>query len=699
MNIFQIEKRRGEVLQDLVYCTTSRQKLFVIKDFFALILEPNNPALFEAYSVEFIEIYLSALSSFSPMYMHPSVTEGILEQINLILNLSRLSSVNVSLEKYSNDIREKLDLLKKYLSGTSGSSEPAKLCFPVLEIQDHTYTKIKAGLLETVTIKISKGKRQDKFLIVPLTGNPEEKLSEQIKISWDLALQYLKQHIRKVDKYHEVMIHFDGRLGNYIGYSLGLTLTIGFIEELLNYYNAPWLVSVKNSIALTGGIDSRGKILSVGQSSIETKTETVFNSGTKYFILPRADEKSAEEKLAKLLEEFPERNLELVPVNKLEDLLNRRNLININKQNPVIRTARMARKNYLVVILLAVLLLLVSYYGMRDFDFNPAILENTTTTLFVKNKSGKILWQTDFYISAEMIYPAYLKTSEMLMDVDNDGRNEILLCNEHYALMKDRKKSGRIVCLDYEQKELWDYVFRDTISSPLQILETTYGIHMLDTLTRRGKKIIIAAAKNGPSYASAVFMLDAATGQRLPGTFWHPGFVEAGMLVDYDSDSQKEILCAGINNGFERPVIFGMEVREWNSTAPTTPRYVFYNRDIEDFGFYIMIPNTDFSDNKKFRTSYVGPGGLYHNEKESCYSLISWENGYNTFGITYRLSYNLKDFNLVIDNQFRVSRDTLVARGELSRPMTDTPEYCDILKSQMLYWQGNKFVNYDEYRR
>jgi len=60
--------------------------------------------------------------------------------------------------------------------------------------------------------------------------------------------------------------------------------------------------------------------------------------------------------------------------------------------------------------------------------------------------------------------------------------------------------------------------------------------------------------------------------------------------------------------------------------------------------------------------------------------------------IWYQVDYNLKNINVVIDNRFRVMRDSLVAHGKLSLPYTDTKEYTDIIKSKILYWNDGKWV-------
>jgi hypothetical protein len=62
----------------------------------------------------------------------------------------------------------------------------------------------------------------------------------------------------------------------------------------------------------------------------------------------------------------------------------------------------------------------------------------------------------------------------------------------------------------------------------------------------------------------------------------------------------------------------------------------------------------------------------------------------------YRLKSNLKDFNIYVGSSFRVVRDSLVAKGFLKEPYTDTREYINLQKSKILYWQDGKWVKREE---
>ncbi len=216
-------------------------------------------------------------------------------------------------------------------------------------------------------------------------------------------------------------------LGIYEGNSLSIALTLGFIEELLKLYNAPTIVKIKDKIAFTGGIDEAGNIEEVTKEIIENKTYNIFFSPVETFVIHRNDEPFALTRLAELKKEFPERKLEIVGVTTLDDLLNRRNLVDIRKQNPVVKVGKIAKKNALSFTFATLLIAVFIFSGLWDFDDNPAMLFNERNVLYVKNQNGKVLWTKEMVFDIKTETGNKIPFSQKIVDIDNDGINEILI--------------------------------------------------------------------------------------------------------------------------------------------------------------------------------------------------------------------------------------------------------------------------------
>ena len=77
----------------------------------------------------------------------------------------------------------------------------------------------------------------------------EDKLNNQIRISWERAVEILKKHRHRLNQFHDVIINFDQRLGEYVGNSLGIALTLGFLQELFVFYNTSIILKVPANLA------------------------------------------------------------------------------------------------------------------------------------------------------------------------------------------------------------------------------------------------------------------------------------------------------------------------------------------------------------------------------------------------------------------------------------------------------------------
>ncbi|MBK7632732.1 MAG: hypothetical protein IPJ23_19010 [Ignavibacteriales bacterium] len=165
----------------------------------------------------------------------------------------------------------------------------------------------------------------------------------------------MQKHIKKIKESHTVELRCENKLGVYVGNSLGTALTLAFIEAILKHYNSKTIVNINGCIAVTGGIDKNSKIISTSKSIIDTKVEFVFFSDAQIFCVPKVDEIWAEDKLAQLIVKYPNRKLKIIGLTDLEDLLSRRNIVDIHKRNIIERFVLYAYKKWKSILLAMVL--------------------------------------------------------------------------------------------------------------------------------------------------------------------------------------------------------------------------------------------------------------------------------------------------------------------------------------------------------
>ncbi len=163
------------------------------------------------------------------------------------------------------------------------------------------------GLVENLSISINKNRKSDRnvFNIVPSLPKIEEKLQRQIEDSWEFATKFLKSKYSKNIPNLEITIRFVNKLGIYEGDSLGIALTIGFIEELFAFFDFRERLVFSNDIITTGPNDKNGMVSEISKTIIEIKSLAAFYSNAQIFVLPMDDFSNAEQIINEEKREIP----------------------------------------------------------------------------------------------------------------------------------------------------------------------------------------------------------------------------------------------------------------------------------------------------------------------------------------------------------------------------------------------------------
>ncbi len=696
MNIIDIENKRRELLSNLKNGDSNRLRLLLLNDFFLQLFEFKDQNVIDSYLLEFSEKYIYSLSNWNVFFLPPAETARVIKLAEQIKAQPAFSPFKENLSLIIPKLENSLQELEEILRGEYSAKIPekSKISFPVIEESVSADRNVLYGFVESITVHIDKGTTKDKFIIVPSLPAIEEKLEKQIKISWNKALEIVKRYKRRVNNYHDIIINFDERLGEYAGNSLGIALVLAFLQELFVFYNTPIKLRVAEDIAFTGGLDENGKVIPLKNNAyIKTKIGSIFYSNINKIILHRDDEEVAKTELNKLLLKYPERKLKLIGVEDFDDLMNRRDIVEIKKQNIALRAYIFSRQHKFSLVVLIIAVLSVVYINM-DFNTNPDYLTNVNRIVCVHNNRGRILWQKrifqstrskDFNRQSRQLY-------ERVININNDNYNEVLLAA--YSLHEGaRNFANYVACFDHKGSLMWKYSFQDSVATSRDQHTIVYESAIIDTLTENGRLNVLLYARNDPNYPSAIYRLDAETGKRLPGTFWHPGHICGVALGDFNHSGKKEIVAVAINNCYETCALFSIDVDNIGGQAPSFGGYKFIGIPPAKLNKYFLLPKTDLTEYYKLRFNTVGRGGIFFNNRDNNFRFIIGEGDpskYDT-GIEYIVSSKLSDFRIFISDKFQVIRDSLVSKGLLSKPYSNTEEYIDILKKQIKVWNGKGF--------
>ncbi len=693
LSISEIESERTAIISYFEEVYSKRERLIKLSDYFNKIVRSQNSNILNSFLPEFIEQYISLLSNYDPFYLAPSNSVKILDAARKLIEI-KADFINFTLiDEQIKRIDQKFEKLLNYLNGDIQNNQ-REFKFPVLE-SDINAGQFSFGFLESISIQIRKAISETKFLVIPSESHLEEKIDKQIRDSWSNAINYLiNNKVKVLHKHHEVLIAFDRKVGIIIGNSLGVVLTIAFIEELLKFHNSKMIVDAKENISLTGGVDENGRIISTSREIIRIKTEIVFYSAIKTLCVSKVNELAAEERLSELKKEYPNRNLEIVGLTSISDLLNRRNIVEIKRQKLSVRAGKFIRKNWVSAVATVLLAVLFSYLFVMDFDDNPVLLQADGSNLFVKNKNGKVLWTKHVNLGGDEFSNFELLSTARIIDIDGDRVNEVLLTQKFDDKTLTLKDYSSVYCYDKKGKIIWFYEFKDNVISNREELKPDYTVKIVDTLTLYSKENILLISNNMTSYSSAIFRINLRTGKRLPGTVWTAGHILGGEIKDIDKDGKKEFMGTGYDNGYEDVVFWGVEIDSLLKMRPTREDYLLRNMSIAEMKVYIRFPKIDYDYFKQIRTPTLISANFSDNQSQREYRFSVGENTQvQVPNLSYKINYNFKDIDVIITSGFRVRRDSLVSQGKLNLPFTDTDAYKKIIMDNILYWKDGKWVD------
>ncbi len=690
MNIFRIEKLRIELQENLTAEKSPFVQLILLNSFFLEIINQNNNSLSEAFITEFVPTYLTAIKNISAIGIEPSKINTEFSTVKKITKSEIFLEFHNIINNEVSRIENEIKLVRNSLEGYESEVKQTLLSFPV-KINDSN-SNFQFGQIETFTVKIDaeSSLTEDKFIIVPTFKEVDKQLEDQIKTSWQLAINYLKKYYKKPSKFHEVVLIFAHKFAHFEGFSLGLAITIGFIQALFKHYNTELSLSLNSNVTFTGGFDTNKKVKNLGENIIRQKTETVFYSPYNYFALPDGDAEWAKKELTELNLSFPKKKLKIINIQDFDDLINHRQIITIEKAKLTERTTKFMRNNKVSLLLLLLLSVIISVIALYSYDDNPHGFEVNGNDVNIINKRGRVLWETKQNLR-NLVHGESLVHLQKIFDINNDGINEIILSNE---IGLNSISHGRIACFDKSGKLLWEYVFRDSIANSIESYNPNqYNSYFVDIVEYNNRKILLGVARHNDD-ASAVYQLDITNGRRIPGTLWSQGHHNQNAVVgDFNSDGIPELFIGGINNSMESAFTYLIDINKLNGQTPNKLLKLFNNLPIADFKEYILIGKTDISNFASQRFNIVQYANV---------DIFTGDFVINTLearikqpiGLVYRINKNFDKITPQIGDEYLYIRDNLINEGKLNPPFTNDKEYEKMLINGIKEWNGKEFVQF-----
>ncbi|NUM72645.1 MAG: hypothetical protein HUU43_17530, partial [Ignavibacteriaceae bacterium] len=346
------------------------EKAALYNKLITLLLRYGDTEFFKANFSEFTDDFTSSVELYPVQGRDPAESETFLRNAEQIINFfpglneGRLPQIT----------EEKLLQLNKLYDTLQGDSAPSEklrtvLYFPVIEQKDNLRI---CSYLETINVRIIGSDNPTSFLIYPGENTTDPKLKKQVEKAFSAAQKLALRGRKNDSKRYEVIVTFVNSRAEYTGDSFGLLLTLQFYLELSRIYYPALNLRPEVNMCLTGGIDEDGKVTKIGSELINTKLEAAALSDSEYIIIPKEDHKELGYPEYFSTDGYPQRKLNILGITSPDEILNRRDLIVIEKK-PLRRRILEASVRHSRTVLLSVILVLLTviFLSFRS-DHNPA---------------------------------------------------------------------------------------------------------------------------------------------------------------------------------------------------------------------------------------------------------------------------------------------------------------------------------------
>ena len=332
-DIFLAEDKYRKIVRSVNNENYGSQQLFDFVVFFEELFVHDDSLIIESYTAESYELLISLLEHYSPSGKPIELSERILFNVEKIKSHIKTKLNEDKCNELLVEIRKELNGLKEFLDGNKAKATySSSIAFPLIEKnnKDHTY-----GVIDTLSIILSPSTTliNDEFSIVPGFPKLEKKIEQQLYNSWNYAKSFLSiENDSKIPKF-KVVIVYNKRLGFYTGDSNGVALTIAFISKLSKYLNLSKIIEINNNVIFTGLVDKQGVIGEVSKEVIEKKIKIAFYSKYHCLVIPKNDYLHAEKILAIEKKNYPKREISLVPVNNIGEIISNPEISNLTEIN------------------------------------------------------------------------------------------------------------------------------------------------------------------------------------------------------------------------------------------------------------------------------------------------------------------------------------------------------------------------------
>jgi len=487
------------------------------------------------------------------------------------------------------------------------------------------------------------------------------------------------------------------------GSSANLAVSALWFTELLKKAELRKRYILNSATAITGDIDSDGRVQPVDPGSIELKVQGAFFSWCTDLVVPYEQIQLFEKKRNQLQKKFPGRNLELIPVKYLRDIFYDRRVAILKQSGRIAHTVKQIwQKRYNVVSVSIILLLITIIFGLvhGPIDKNPATIFFDEEYLVLTNSNGFELnrirvdretadYQNDGFNLSR-------KPLALLHDITGDGINEVIWATRGSW---EAQNTSKVHAYSASGDSLiWSHEFMQNAVFPRQsaFLNTGLRTHQIGVVELDESDIRLVTSNDTYIYfPSTVKTFNVQTGELL-STYIHIGQLRDMLLADLTGNGIEEIVLTGVNNAFWNAAIVVLDPANATGHSPLTTDYKPNDTQPANELFYILVPKSVIGD-------YVNPVEKYNRGDDVSYDVSSGRlffrisEGMRVFrdqeqfvSILAYFDREMKPAGVGTSDTYDIIARELYEQGDIS--LIPDYDYFEAFQDSILYWNGVGFV-------
>lgn len=278
-----------------------------------------------------------------------------------------------------------------------------------------------------------------------------------------------------------------------------------------------------------------------------------------------------------------------------------------------------------------------------------------------------------------------------LIDIDDDGKKELLLAASIYETQNNPYKDT-LYCFNSDGSLRWKaYPETEKFNYAPHWRRTNWIIEaFIPIKTKNGKKILLIA-NEGIYAGSIISLIEPETGEITSSTYL-AGHTKSVLLIDLNDDSYDEVVLGGIST-YKLPRLV---VLTTDYFMGVTPDYYSENMNLikSNCLYFILLPITEYGEKyttKGFRSipnlsKYKPTGGITAITVETQIDLT--HNG----GLVFSFDKKFNCVHISTNTYYSEHYNKFFEDGIVKEKLTY--ENLQKFKVKILYWDGDKFVNY-----